>query len=48
METMSITDVLRRPLDFRKALEKGKVKITWREQKPGGKIIFSAKAEREV
>jgi hypothetical protein len=47
METLTITEIAKRHTVLKEALEKGTVRIVWKEQKPNGKIIFSAIAKRE-
>ena len=49
MEKLSITEITKKTSVLKDALEKhGTVKIIWKEQKPNGKVIFSAivKAEK--
>ncbi len=47
MKEISITQIARTPSVLKKALEKGPVRIVWKEQKPGGKILFSAITKKE-
>ena len=42
MQEIKISDIVKSPLMFREALEKGTVKIVWKEQRPNGKVLFSA------
>lgn len=45
---MSITDVIKKPAQLKQALESGKeVRLVWKEQKPNGKITFSATVKKE-
>jgi len=48
MEKLSITEITKKTSVLKDALEKhGTVKIIWKEQKPNGKVIFSAIVTRE-
>lgn len=47
MKTLTISEIVKRPSLLREALEEGTVRITWKESKPNGKIIFSSIAEKE-
>lgn len=48
MEVLTITEIAKRHTVLKEALEKGPVKIVWKEQKPNGKVIFSAIAKKEI
>lgn len=48
MKTLSITEIAKRHTVLKEALEKGPVRIVWKEQKPNGKVKFSAIANKEV
>ena len=47
MKTLSITEIVKTPAAFKEALQSGDVKIIWKEQKPNGKVVFSAIAKKE-
>lgn len=47
MKTLTISEVLRSPGLLRIELEKGQVRIIWKEQKPNGSIVFSAIVKKE-
>ena len=47
MKTLTISEVIRSPGLLKKEVEKGPVKITWKEPKPNGKVIFSAIIKEE-
>ena len=47
MIDMSISEVTRNPNKLRTELDKGKVRLVWREQKPKGKVVFSAIVNKE-
>jgi hypothetical protein len=47
MKTLTISEVVKHPSKLHKALKKGAVRITWKESKPNGKIIFSAIIKKE-
>jgi len=46
MKEITITQIARTPSVLKKALKKGPVRIVWKEQKPGGKVLFSAITQR--
>ena len=45
---LTITQLLRSPSKLRAALKSGDVRIVWKDQKPGGRVIESAIVKREV
>ena len=47
MKTLTISEIVKHPAKLREFLELGKVRITWKESKPGGKVIFSAIVDKE-
>jgi len=47
MIELTITEIVQKPAKLRQALESGPVRIVWKEQKPGGKVRFSAIATKE-
>lgn len=47
MITLTITEIVKNPAILRSSLSKGEVKIIWKEQKPNGKVLFSALAKKE-
>lgn len=47
MKELTITAIVKRPNDLRTALDKGPVRIVWKEQKPNGAVIFSAIVNKE-
>ena len=47
MQEMKISEIVKSPLKFREALEKGTVKVVWKEQRPNGKVLFSALATKQ-
>lgn len=47
MKELSITEIVRKPAEFKEALINGPVRITWKEPKPNGKQVFSATAKRD-
>jgi len=47
MKEMSISEISKNLATLRENLEKGPVRIIWKESKPGGKVVFSAICERE-
>lgn len=47
MITLTITEVAKKHTVLKEALEKGPVRIVWKEQKPNGKIIFAANVKKE-
>ena len=48
IKEISISEIVKKAASFRESVEKGPVRITWREPKPGGKIVFSVIAQKEV
>ena len=47
MKEMTISEISKNLASLRDNLEKGPVRIVWKEQKPGGKVTFSAIIEKE-
>ena len=47
MQELSITEIAKKHTVLKDALEKGPVRIIWKEQKPNGKQVFSAIAKGE-
>lgn len=47
MKELSITEIAKRHTVLKEALEKGPVRIIWKEQKPNGKQVFSAIVKKE-
>lgn len=47
MKELTISEIVKHPSKLRDALEKGEVRITWKEPKPNGKITLSAIAKKE-
>ena len=47
MITLTITELTRSPSKLRAALKSGDVRIVWKDQKPGGRVIESAIVKRE-
>ena len=48
MKTLTITEVNKNPNKLRAAVEEdGKARITWKEQKPNGKITLSILCTKE-
>jgi hypothetical protein len=48
LKTLSITEITQKPNKLRTALDDGDVRIEWKEQKPNGKVLFSAIVKKEV
>lgn len=47
MKEITITEIAKKRSLLRECLEKGPVRIVWKEQKPNGEILFSAIAKKE-
>ncbi len=47
MKELTITEIAQKPAKLRAALENGPVRIVWKEQKPNGKVVFSAIINKE-
>jgi len=47
MTELTITQVAKKHTVLKEALKKGPVRIVWKEQKPNGKVIFSAIVTKE-
>lgn len=47
MIELTITQIVQKPNLLRDGLKSGDVRIVWREQKPGGKIVESAIVRKE-
>ena len=47
MKELTITEIAKKHTVLREGLEKGPVRIVWKEQKPGGKVVFSAIVKKE-
>lgn len=47
MKTLTISEVIKSPGLLRKELEKGNVRLIWKEPKPNGLIVFSATVKKE-
>jgi hypothetical protein len=47
MKELTITEIAKKHTVLRENLEKGPVRILWKEQKPGGKVLFSAIIKKE-
>ena len=47
MKELTITAVTKSPNLLRLALEEGPVRLVWKEQKPNGKVVFSATCHPE-
>ena len=47
MTEMSISEVTKNPNKLRTELDNGPVRIIWKEQKPNGKVVFSAIVNKE-
>ena len=47
MKELTMTEIARHPSKLREALEEGDVRIIWKEQKPNGKVTFSAITKKE-
>jgi len=47
MKTLTISEIVKHPAQLRAALEQGDVRITWKEAKPNGNVIFSAITKKE-
>jgi len=48
VKELSISEIVKKVSLLRESAELGPVRITWREPKPGGKIIFSVIAKKET
>lgn len=46
MIELTISEVARHPSKLRLATEKGTVLLNWKENKPGGKVIYSVMCEK--
>ncbi len=47
IKEISISEIVKKAAVFRESVEQGPVRITWREPKPGGKVVFSVIAQKE-
>lgn len=47
MKELTITEIAKKHTVLREALEKGPVRIVWKEQKPNGKVLFAANVTKE-
>lgn len=47
MKELSITEIAKKHTVLRESLEKGPVRIVWKEQKPNGKVLFAAIVNKE-
>lgn len=47
MKELTISEIAKKHTVLKDNLEKGPVRIQWKEQKPGGKVIFSAIIKKE-
>lgn len=47
MKELTITEIAKKHTILRENLKKGPVRIVWKEQKPGGKVLFSAIIKKE-
>jgi hypothetical protein len=47
MIEISISEITKNPNKLRTELDKGPVRIIWKEQKPNGKVVFSAIVNKE-
>jgi len=47
MKTLTISEVLKSPGLLKIEVQKGPVKLIWKEQKPNGKVVFSAIVKKE-
>jgi hypothetical protein len=47
MKTLTISQVMKAPGLLKKELEKGQVRLIWKEPKPNGLIVFSAIVKKE-
>jgi len=47
MKTLTISQIIKSPGLLKKELEKGEVRLIWKEPKPNGMIVFSATVKKE-
>jgi hypothetical protein len=47
MKEITISEVTRNPNKLRTELDKGPVRLIWKEQKPNGKVLCSAIVKKE-
>lgn len=47
MKELTITEIAKKHTVLKESLEQGPVRIVWKEQKPNGKVVFSAIATKE-
>lgn len=47
MKELTITEIAKKHTVLKDYLEKGLVRIVWKEQKPNGKVVFSAVVTKE-
>jgi len=47
MKTLSISEVSKKPSLLRTEVEKGPVRIVWKEPKPNGKVVYSVLVTKE-
>jgi len=48
MKKLTITEIAKKHTVLKDALMEGPVRIVWKEQKPNGKVIFSATVKRDT